>query len=292
MHPTQVLPTQVVSQLTSFFFDQSINLLAAIAILVVGWIVANWAARGVRKGLSKVPHFDPTLKPLLAQGLRYAILAFVILAVLERFGVKTTSVIAVVGAAGLAVGLALQGALSNVASGILLLLIRTFRVGDEINAGGYTGKVREIGLFRTALITGDGLFVSLPNSTLFQGPIVNNSSEPTRQVGFKICIDHTQDIAKAENIALDAVLANKRVLRNPAPSVSVAALGDYDVTLSISAWTLNADYGSAQSELQQAVREAFRKAGIRPPQRLVGIAGGSGPAAAAAAAQEPKRKTG
>ena len=285
MHGAQVLP-----QLVALAVDQSVNLLAALVILVVGWIAANAAARWVHRALARLPLIDPTLRPLVASILRYAIIAFAIMAVLERFGVRTTSVIAVLGAAGLAVGLALQGTLSNVASGVLLLLLRTFRVGDEICVAGSTGKVREIGLFRTVLVSGDGVQISLPNATLFSDPIINNSSEPTRQVNFKIVMDHTQDISRAETIALDAIHANKRVLKNPAPSVTVAALGDFDVTLSIAAWTLNGDYGSALSELQQGVREAFRKAGIRPPQRLVGIAGG-GSAAGAAATEELRRRT-
>lgn len=286
--------TQIVPQLWSLALDESVNLVAAIVILCAGWTLANAAARWLRRVLSSVDHIDPTLKPLVASLLRYAVIGFTLMAVLERFGVRTTSVIALLGATGIAIGLALQGTLSNVASGVMLLLLRCFRVGDEITAGNYTGVVKEIGLFRTSLVTGDGLYVSIPNSSLFSDAIVNNTREPTRQVSFKISIDHTQNIERAQALALDAINANNRILKSPAPAASVAELGDYEVTLGIAAWTLTADYGRAGPELKKAVREKFREAGIRPPQRLVSVGGNPSPAtkaAAAAAAEQPSRKS-
>jgi small conductance mechanosensitive channel len=278
--------TDFVPQFWSLALDQAINLLAAVVILCAGWMLANAAARWTLSGLAKVEHFDTTLKPLTASLIRYAILVFTVMAVLERFGVQTTSVIAVLGATGIAIGLALQGTLSNVASGVLLLLLRTFRVGDEINAGGVTGTVREIGLFRTTVISGDGLYVSLPNTTLFSGPIINNSREPTRLVSFKVTIDHSQDIGKAQEAALEVLHANRRVLKNPPPGASVAEIGEFEVTLAISAWTMTSDFGNATSELLKGVRDKFREAGIRTPQRLVSIGGGATAGAAAAAASE------
>jgi small conductance mechanosensitive channel len=203
-------------------------------------------------------------------------------------------VIAVLGAAGIAIGLALQGTLSNVASGVMLLLLRCFRVGDEINTAGFTGIVREVGLFRTVVISGDGLYVSIPNSSLFSGPIVNNSREPTRLVSFKIAIDHTQDIGKAQALALNVLHANKRVLKNPPPGCPVTPLGEFEVTLSVTAWTLTSDFGSAAPELQKGVRDKFREAGIRPPQRLVSVGGGTASLATQAAAADeatPKRRS-
>jgi small conductance mechanosensitive channel len=290
MHPELLIP-----QLWTLAMNESINLVAGIVILCAGWMLGNAAARWINAALARLRHFDPTLKPLVASIARYAIIGFAMLAVLERFGVRTTSIIAVLGAAGLAIGLALQGTLSNVASGVLLLLLRTFRVGDEINAGGYVGKVREIGLFRTAVISGDGLYVSIPNSILFSAPIVNNSREPTRLVSFKIIIDHMQDIGKAQSLALDVIHANNRVLKNPAPGAPVTDLGEFEVTLTVTAWTLTSDFGNASAELQKGVREKFREAGIRAPQRIVAIGGSTGsPSQAAAAAAEdaaPRRKS-
>jgi small conductance mechanosensitive channel len=172
--------------------------------------------------------------------------------------------------------------------------LRTFRVGDEIGGAGHVGVVREIGLFRTVIIGGDGVYVSIPNSSLFSGPIFNNSREPTRLVSFKVVIDHTQDIGNAQDIALEVVHANKRVLKNPPPGVPVTELGEFEVTLTVSAWTLTSDFGRAAPELQKGVRDKFRKAGIRPPQRLVSIGAGEASSAAQAAAADeatPKRRT-
>jgi small conductance mechanosensitive channel len=289
MHIAQFLP-----QLWNLALDESVNLLAAIVILCAGWALANASARWTNAALASVHHFDPTLKPLVASLVRYAIVGFTAMAVLERFGVRTTSVIAMIGAAGIAVGLALQGTLSNVASGVMLLLLRSFRVGDEINAGGSTGVVREIGLFRTVLISGDGLYTSIPNTTIFSGSIVNNSREPTRQVNFKVVIDALADIEKAQEIAMDILHRDERVLKNPAPGVPVGELGDTFVTLTVAAWTMSSIFGDLQSDLQKAVRKRFREAGIRPPQRLVSVGGGSSPtqaAAAEAATESARRKT-
>ena len=264
--------------------DEGVNLVAAIVILCVGWTFANVVARWVNTALAKVHHFDPTLKPLIASLARYAIIGFTVMAVLERFGVRTTSIIAVLGAAGIAVGLALQGTLSNVASGVMLLLLRPFRVGDEINVGGSVGVVREVGLFRTVLITGDGLYTSIPNTTIFSDPIINNSREPTRLVNFKISIDHTADIEKAQKIVLDILHADQRVLKTPVPSVPVSELGDTYIVLAVGAWTYTSNFGGLQSDLQRIVREKFREAGIKPPQRFVSIGGGTLPQGAPAEA--------
>jgi small conductance mechanosensitive channel len=272
VHAPNILPANVLVQLWSLAIDQSINLIAGILILCAGWMLANFGARSIRAALAKVPYLDPTLKPLVASLVRYAILVFTILAVLERFGVRTTSLIAVLGAIGLGVGLALQGTLSNVASGVLLLLLRCMRTGEEISAGGFTGTVREVGLFRTVLITSDGLYVTLPNTTLFSGSIINNSREPRRLVTINVAIDHSQDIHEAQTLALEVARANKRILRNPEPTAAVTSLGDFDTTVSLTAWTPNADYGNAASELRRSLREKFQEAGIRPPHRLVNVA--------------------
>ena len=288
--------TQIFPQFWSIALAQALNLIAAIVILCIGWMAANAAARWIHATLSQVRNFDATLRPLVASFFRYAILGFTLIAVLERFGVQTASIIAVLGATGIAVGLALQGTLSNVASGVMLLLLRCFRVGDEINAAGFLGVVRDVGLFRTVIVSSDGVYVSIPNSSLFSGPIVNNSREPTRLVCFKVAIDHTQDISEAQALALEVLHADKRVLKNPPPGAPVTALGEFEVTLTVTAWTLNSDFGAATPALLKKVRDKFREAGVRVPQRPVSIGGGSSGSAArgaAAAADEslPKRRT-
>jgi small conductance mechanosensitive channel len=258
--------------LRGLLLDGGINLFAAILIFIVGWIVANWGARLLRKGLDSLPHFDPTLKPLLAALLRYAILALVFISVLNRFGVQTTSVIALLGAAGIAIGLALQGTLSNVASGVMLLLLRPLRVGEGISVGDTSGLVREIGLFRTIMITDDGRYLSVPNAALFAGSIANNSREPTRKVNFKLTLDMSADIFEARRTILDVLKADARVLRLPPPAVAVDTLGEFTFVFAVQAWVKTADFGAAQSDLQFELRRRFQAAPVAAPQRLVGVA--------------------
>ena len=151
----------VVDQLIDIFTVYGLDVLGALAILIIGWTAAGWIRNIVYRGLGKVPNMDGTLQPFLANTVRWAILAFVIVAVLNQFGVETTSMIAVLGAAGLAIGLALQGTLSNVASGVMLLVLRPFHAGDFITAGSLSGTVVEIGLFTSELKTGDGIYIML-----------------------------------------------------------------------------------------------------------------------------------
>src|SRR5580658_6095472 len=171
MTPDKLIHAPVVAQptLQVMLIDGSVDFLSAVLILILGWTLASWAARWTRMGLSRLHRFDETLKPLVASLVRYLILLATIIAVLQRFGVETTSLIAVLGAAGLAIGLALQGTLSNVAAGVMLLLLRPFRVGDNITAASQSGVVREVGLFTTILIGADQTYISIPNAAVFGG---------------------------------------------------------------------------------------------------------------------------
>ena len=272
---TTTLPTTVkdaMPALTVMLVDGGLNFLAAVLILIIGWTIATWAARWTRSGLDRLRYLDPTLKPLLTSILRYTILALTVMAVLARFGVQTTSVIALLGAAGIAVGLALQGTLSNVASGVMLLVLRPFRVQENIFAGGVKGVVREIGLFRTIINTDEGVYVSIPNATLFSATIVNNSRENIRRTSFTVDIDHAADIDVAQAAILKAVSADIRVLKTPPPDVQVSALSGATTTLSIQAWTRNSDFGSAQSDLLKAVRRCLQSVQVGPPRQLVNFA--------------------
>ncbi|HEY1709743.1 MAG TPA: mechanosensitive ion channel domain-containing protein [Rhizomicrobium sp.] len=248
-----------------------INLAAAILVLVVGWLVARWVSRLARKGLDRFPHFDPTLKPLVATLLRYAVFALALISVLNQFGVQTTSIIALLGAAGIAIGLALQGTLSNVASGVMLLLLRPLRVGEHVGLGDAVGRVREIGLFRTIMIMDDGRYVSVPNSAIFSGSVTNDSREPTRKVNFKVTLDMSADIFEAQQTMLAVVERDPRVMKVPAPSVTVDSLAEFTFVMLVQAWVENADFGTAQSDLQFEIRRLFETAPVAAPQRLVGV---------------------
>src|SRR5882757_2635818 len=199
--------------LTVMVVNGAWNFLIAVLILIAGWIVARWIGRWIHDVIGRSHYIDETLKPLISNFVRYAILAITVVAVLSQFGVQTTSLIALLGAAGLAIGLALQGTLSNVASGVMLMILRPFRVYDKIKVGDVAGTVREIGLFRTEIVTDDGNFVSIPNATLFSGTIVNSSRESTRRTNFTVEVDRGESIDAVQKSVLESLGREPRVLK-------------------------------------------------------------------------------
>jgi small conductance mechanosensitive channel len=241
------------------------DLLAAIIILALGWTLARWFGHWLQGALGRIHIVDDTLKPLIATVARYSILAITLVAVLGQFGIQTTSLIALLGAAGLAIGLALQGTLSNVASGVMLLALRPIRAHDRVDIGGVIGTLNEVGLFRTILVSDDGIYISIPNATVFSATISNYSREAVRRVTFTVDIDHADDIALAQKTVQDAILRDTRVLAHPAPAVVVDALNGVATILAVQAWLANKDFSGAQSDLRREVRHALTEAGIRPP---------------------------
>ncbi len=257
--------------LTVMLFNGALNLLAAVLILIIGWTLSRWVLRWTRDGLANAQYVDATLKPLIAKFISYSILTITVVAVLGQFGVQTTSLIALLGAAGLAVGLALQGTLSNVASGVMLLVLRPFRVAERIQVGEVIGTTREIGLFRTTLVTDDGRYVSIPNSSIFSSTIINNSREKIRRTNFTLDIDHAEDIAQTRDIILAALDGSPYALKSPAPDVQVESLNGGFNRLTVKAWVKNQDFGGQQSFLRIAVHKALETAGINPPIPLAGV---------------------
>jgi small conductance mechanosensitive channel len=251
--------------LTVMLVDGAVNFLEATIILIAGWTLARYFGRWVHSILERAHYIDETLKPLLSNFARYGILTITIVAVLGKFGVQTTSLIALLGAAGLALGLALQGTLSNVASGVMLLFLRPFRVAEKITVSDTTGTVREIGLFRTVLITDEGLFVSIPNSSIFSGTIVNTSRETIRRTNFTVDIDHGEDAAAAQKTILAAMAADSRVLKSPRPDVQVESVIGPTVLMSVQVWLRNVDFGGQQADLKRMVRRALEAAHVSPP---------------------------
>jgi small conductance mechanosensitive channel len=242
-----------------------LNLIAAIITLAIGWTIARLVSRWLRFALDRWPRFDRTLKPLVTKLAHYLILAVTLIIVLQRFGVETTSLIAVLGAAGLAIGLALQGTLSNVASGAMLLVLRPFQIGDYIDVNGTGGTVREIGLFTTTLVSADLVFVSMPNSLIFANTIINYSREPTRRINLTVRIDYKDDIEKAQKIALDVIEADSRIFKQPAPMVPVGELGLSSVDLILRCWVSNAEYWNVLFDLQKTIKLRFDAEGITIP---------------------------
>jgi small conductance mechanosensitive channel len=251
--------------LTVMLVDGAVNVLIAVLILIGGWLVARWIGRWMQDLTGRSHYIDETLKPLIANFVRYGILAITVVAVLSQFGVQTTSLIAVLGAAGLAIGLALQGTLSNVASGVMLLFLRPFRVFDKIKLTDSTGIVREIGLFRTEIITDDGNYVSIPNSTIFTGTIVNLSHETMRRVTFTIEVDRSENLDAVQTTVREALERRPQVLKNPAVWVEIDTLGPLSTILKVHAWVQNRDFLATQSEVRKTVRHALNDAGIAAP---------------------------
>jgi small conductance mechanosensitive channel len=253
----------------------ALDVVGAAAILIVGWIVAGWGEKGMRRMLARVRRMDETLKPLLGKLVRYTILVFVLIAVLAQFGVQTASIIAVLGAAGIAIGLALQGTLSNIAAGIMLLALRPFRVGEYIDAGNVAGTVDEIGLFTTELHTFDGVYLAAPNAELWNRPIKNFSRLPTRRLDLKVGVGYGDDIDRAMTALAELLEKDARVLADPRPQVMVLALGDSSVDINLRCWSKASDYWDLLFDLTRAVKLKLDAEGISIPypQRDIHIIG-------------------
>lgn len=265
----------VLPALSVMMLNGARDFLFAVMILAAGWMFSRWAGRRVRDVLSHVHYIDPTIKPLMAGFVRYFILTITVVAVLSQFGVQTTSLIALLGAAGLAVGLAMQGTLSNVASGVMLLILRPFKVGDYIVVAGDNigGTTREIGLFTTVLITPDMMYISVPNSKLFANAITNYTREATRRINIVVGIDYKDDIDKAQGVLLDIMTSDPRVLPDPAPIAPVEALADSSVNLIARCFVPNAEYWNVYFDIQKAIKQRFDAAGISIPfpQRVMTV---------------------
>lgn len=242
-----------------------LDVVGAIAILIFGMMFAGWAQRTTLSALGRIQSLDTTLRVFFASIVRYFIVVIVILAVLNRFGVQTASLIALLGAAGLAVGLAVQGTLSNVAAGVMLLIFRPFKVGDAIEAGGQAGTVHELGLFLTEINTPDNVRISVPNASIWGAPIKNYSFNPTRRIDLVIGIGYEDDIDKAIAAIGELIGTDPRALRTPAPAIVVGALADSSVNLMVMVWSAAGDYGALKFALTKGIKERLDREGISIP---------------------------
>ena len=237
--------------------DLAVNLVVAVVILTVTWWAAGWASRLVRRLIARVHGGGPpdvTLQGFAGSAARYLVMIVGIIAVLQQLGVQTTSILAVLGAASLAVGLALQGTLSNVAAGVMLLLFRPYRVGDVIEVAGRTGTVRALDLFVTELTTPDNLKVVLPNGKVFGDVIVNTSYHSRRRVDAVIKTDLKRDVpALMEGLKARAE-ANPLVLEDPAPAVELTGMSEAFVEVTVRAWVEAGDFGAVKADMMLAGR--------------------------------------
>jgi small conductance mechanosensitive channel len=259
-------------------------LTGALAVLVIGVILARLLSRWADRALTNATHIEPTVAKFLSNIIRYALWVIVAITVLTQFGVQTTSIIAALGGMALAVGLALQGTLSNVAAGVMILIQRPFRVGEYITAGTVAGNVQGIGLFTTEVLQLDGLYVMVPNNELWNKPIVNYSRMPTRRFELLVGIGYADDLRLACTAMLDLARADPRVLAEPEPTAFVASLADNAVRVGLRVWCDSGDYLKLSWALNEAVKLKFDELGLTIPAAAAPAA----PAAAPAAPPTPR----
>lgn len=241
--------------------DAGVALLAAAAILITGWIAAGWASKLVNQLLKRSDKVDPTVRTFTTSFVRYSILIMTLLAVLAKVGVQTASLVAVLGAAGLTIGLALQGTLSDVAAGVILLVVRPFRVDDIVILAGLEGVVKAVTLFTTEVATGDNRKVVIPNSKVWGQPIQNLSAYGTRKLELPLQIDQARDVGPAVKTLMHLLADHPLVLKQPEPVVQIDSLAD-GTQLVVRAWTNSMHLGDARADLLGKINQAFMDSDI------------------------------
>ncbi|WP_420233809.1 mechanosensitive ion channel family protein [Pseudomonas sp. ABY48] len=245
------------------------RVLLAVITLAIGWWLINKVTRKLG-GLLALRNADLALQGFISNLANIILKILLIVSVASMIGIETTSFIAAIGAAGLAIGLALQGSLANFAGGVLILLFRPFRIGDWIEAQGVAGTVDSIQIFHTVIRTGDNKTVIVPNGNLSNGIITNTNRQPTRKVVFDVGVDYQADLQKAREVLL-ALAKDERVLADPAPEAVISTLGDSSITVSLRAWVKTADYWSVMFMFNEQARDRLKDAGIDIPfpQRVI-----------------------
>ena len=242
-----------------------VQIIGAFAVLVIGLLIAGMLSRWAERALAKHPRFDPTISAFLAKMVKYALWAVVLVTVLSQFGVETASILAALGGLALAVGLALQGTLSNVASGVMILVQRPFVVGEAITVDRFTAVVQRIGLFTTELKQFDGLFVMVPNAELWNQPIINLHRHSTRRFELIVGIGYSDSMSTARETLLALAEADERVLDDPAPQAFVASLDDSSVGIGLRVWCATSDYLGLSWDLTEAAKAKFDEVGLTIP---------------------------
>ncbi|WP_422075844.1 mechanosensitive ion channel family protein [Tranquillimonas rosea] len=242
------------------------NVVAAILILIAGYIIGGWIKRRIRRVAERHETLDTTLFNFLGNLARYAVLVFAFLFVLNTFGIRTTSLVAVIGAAGLAVGLALQGTLSNIAAGVMIIFFRPIKTGDFVEVNGQMGTVKEVSLNFTELATIGNVQVIIPNSEVWGNTIVNYSSYPKRRAEWTFGVGYGSNLATAEKVIHDTIMADERSLTEPdEPFIKVNNLNDSSVDFLVRVWCTADDYFAYQADMKRAVKEALDNADVTIP---------------------------
>ena len=278
----EVIPTSIedVSQLwltvQDMATDWGIKVLAALAIFIIG----RWVAKGIRRGVRRMMErgdVDPIIIGFVGSITYIALLAFVVIAALGQLGIQTTSFIAILGAAGLAVGLALQGSLANFAAGFLMIIFRPFKVGDFIEGAGVAGVVKDMQIFTTTLKTGDNKTIIVPNAKIAGDNIINYSAEENRRVDMTVGVAYDADLSKVRDVINDIISKDERILSDPPSQVAVAELADSSVNFIVRVWTKSGDYWAVKFDATETIKNRFDEAGIGIPfpQHDIHIVSGS-----------------
>ena len=264
---TEVVAGKAVTDLLTLEFLASIfgSVLSAIVVLVIGFAISGWVKRRINGLAARNAHLDDTAFDFLANIARYAILAITFLIVLNSFGVQTTSVVAMVGAAGLAIGLALQGTLSNVAAGVMIIMFRPFKNGDFIEVAGESGTVKSINLNNTELASLSNVQIIIPNKDVWGNTITNYSVYDTRRAEWTFGVGYGANLAEAQRIIRDTIMADPRARAEPEPFVQVRNLGESSVDFLVRVWVDSADYFAFSADMTRAVKEALDEGGIDIP---------------------------
>lgn len=265
MNTEGMFDQETISTLIQRGIDAGINLVLAALVLIIGMMIAGMVRSTIRKASHASESLDDTLGSFFASIAYWAVMAMVLIAVLGRFGVETTSLVAALGAATLAVGLALQGTLSNLAAGVMIIFFRPYKLGDFIEAAGQAGSVKDITLFTTVLATGDNKKIIIPNGAAWGDVITNYSANPTRRVDFTFSIDYSDDISKAQDIIRETLAADDRVHKDPDVFTGVIAHGGSSVDIVTRAWCDSGDYWGVYFDAMKNVKEAFDAKGISIP---------------------------
>jgi len=263
----------ILRQMPELTLAYLIRVISALLILYFGRLAVRWGINLFRDYLRR-KKVDETLVSFFSNLAQSTLMVMVLIAALAQLGVQTTSLIALLGAAGLAVGLSLQGSLSNFAAGVLIVIFKPFRVGDAIEAGGVLGIVEEIGILTTELRSPDNRKIIVPNSKIMADSIVNYTAKPTRRLDLKVQVSYADDLQKARRVVEEILAGEPRVLKDPSPVIGVLELGDNGVTLAIRPWVNTTDYWPVMFALNERIKERFAQEGITIPfpQRVVHFA--------------------
>jgi len=259
-----ILSENTLNQLQELLTVYGLKVIAALAIFIIGKIIAKIVRSAITKAMAK-GNSDPILISFTTNIIYAGLLAFIIIAALGQLGIQTTSFIAILGAAGLAIGLALQGSLANFAAGVLMIIFRPFKQGDFIEGAGVSGIVEEVHIFNTVMRTGDNKTIIIPNAGLMGGNITNYSTKPTRRVDLIFGIGYDDDLRQAKSILEELLQQDERILADPEPMVAVLELADSSVNFAVRPWVKSADYWGVYFDLTEQVKLRFDQEGISIP---------------------------